>query len=117
MTTAAFSPPLRTRRREFGRPPTLPPNRHGLGVALELLWLIYYGLWGLCAQDGTRDRCPCTVPEVVPVYFTNCEIESQPLSGRDSFSAIRGGKSPNHVQFQQLLKICVWIDRPSLEIR
>ena len=55
--------------RESSRPSTLPPVTHSLGVALELLWSIYCGVWGSCAQDGMRDRCSCTVPEVVPLYF------------------------------------------------
>ena len=35
-----------TRRRESGRPSTLPPISHGVGVALELPWSIYSGVWG-----------------------------------------------------------------------
>ena len=34
------------RGRESSRPSTLPPISRGLGVALEILWLIYCGVWG-----------------------------------------------------------------------
>ena len=75
-----------------------------MALTLELLRSIYCGVWGWCAQHGTRDQCPCTVPEVVPVYFTNCWNWISASFWGDSFSAIRGGKNLNNVHFQQLLK-------------
>ena len=49
---------------------------------------------------GAFVQCPKLCPNISRI----AEIESQPFSGRDSFSVIRGGKPPNNEQFQQLLK-------------
>ena len=49
---------------------------------------------------GALVQCPMLCPYISRID----EIESQPLSVRDSFSVIRGGKPSNSVSFQQLPK-------------
>ena len=73
----------------------LPSISCGLGVALELPWSI---------ETGRVTDALVQCPKLCPYISRVAETEYQPLSGRDSFSAIRGGKSPNNVQFQQMLK-------------
>ena len=49
---------------------------------------------------GALVQCP-KLCQYIP---QTAEIESQALPGRDSFSANRGRKPPDNVQFQQLLQ-------------
>ena len=51
-------------------------------------------------MTGALVQCPKSCPYIPRIGL----IESQPVSGRDSFSAIRGGKLPNNVLFQHSLK-------------
>ena len=51
-------------------------------------------------MTGALLQCPQSCPYVPRIAL----IKSQPLSGRDLFSAIRGGKPPNSVLFQHSLK-------------
>ena len=106
MTTAAFSPPLPARGRESSRPTTLPPIGQGLGVALELHFsqsTVESG--GDASKTG---RVTGTIVQLLKScpYISSIvdENDSQPFSGRDSFSTIYGGKLPSNVPFQQLLK-------------
>ena len=72
VTTAALSLPRPARGRKSNKPSTLPPISHVLGVALELPCLVNLlcSLGEMRSRRGTRDRCPCTVPEVVPMHLT-----------------------------------------------
>ena len=95
MTTAALSPPLPARGRKSSRPSTLPHQKWPWGYPGQSL--VESG--GDALKTGRVTGALVQCPQLCPYISRIAEIESQLLSGRDSFSAIRGGKPPNNLMY------------------
>ena len=96
MTTAVLSPPLPARGQGSSRPSTLPPVSHRPGTEFG----------GDALKTGRVTGALVQCPKLCWYISQIAENEPQALFRRDSFSAIRGGKPPDNVQFEELLKNC-----------